>query len=57
MFVDQDLKEHSLIFRALFNYLANEEQLLQTLTSRKIGRWSVVLHLKGARELHHKLYQ
>jgi hypothetical protein len=56
LFVDVDAPEHALIFRALFEYMAEGELLAQALTSRKIGRWSIVLHLRGARELKERLY-
>lgn len=47
LFNDQNMKEHSMIFRILFEHFKADELLVQTLTSRKIGKWSVILHLKG----------
>jgi hypothetical protein len=56
-FVDEKNADFALIFRVMFEHLVEGELLIQTLTSRKIGRWSVSLHLRGARELKERLYR
>lgn len=56
VFVDQNMKECSMVFRILFEHFKADELLVQTLTSRKIGKWSVVLHLKGIRDLKERLF-
>lgn len=55
-FSDQVNSEISIIFRVLFKYYTHEELLVQTLTSRKIGRWSVSHHLEGVRQLKDRLF-
>ena len=56
LFLDSFNPHHAAVFRCLFNHMVGEELLTQTLTSRKIGRWGVLLHLRGARELKGRLY-
>jgi hypothetical protein len=48
-FIDYLMPEYALIFRVLMENFRKGDLIVQTLTSRKIGKWSVNLHLKGLR--------
>lgn len=49
LFIDNLMPEYALIFRVLMEIFRKGDLVVQTLTSRKIGKWSVTLHLKGSR--------